>query len=422
MQFIDKARIFIKAGNGGDGHASFRREKYIAKGGPDGGDGGKGGDVVFVADEGKNTLLDFKYMRHYRAKNGENGKAQLQTGKNGEDMIIKVPVGTLVKEVSSGRVIADINKPGKQKIILHGGRGGKGNARFATPTRQAPRFFQPGQKTAEYEVELELKVIADAGLIGLPNAGKSSILSVLTSARPKIADYHFTTLSPNLGVMERYNRTFVLADIPGLIEGASEGAGLGHDFLRHIERTKMLVHVVDVSGSEGRDPVQDFIKINEELVRYSRRLSELPQIVAANKMDIAGAGEKYERLKGALEETGVKVFPVSAAAAAGFDALSAEIVKILDTIPENYEFLEEEFEERPEYEDGFKIDMDDGVYVVSGGTIDRILNTTYADDEESMRRFQKLLIAEGVIAALKEKGAADGSTVRMGNWEFEFMD
>jgi GTP-binding protein len=422
MQFIDKARIVIKAGNGGDGHASFHREKYVAKGGPDGGDGGKGGDVIFVADEGKTTLLDFKYSRHFRAENGDKGRASMQTGKNGEDTVIPVPVGTIVREIQSGRIVADINKPGKQKTVLRGGRGGKGNARFATPTKQAPRFFQPGQKTGEYEVELELKIIADAGLIGLPNVGKSTILSVLTAARPKIANYHFTTLSPNLGVVKRYDKTFVLADIPGLIEGASEGAGLGHDFLRHIERIKMLVHVVDISGSEGRDPLLDFIQINQELVRYSERLGEVPQIVAANKMDIEGADEKFGTFEAAMKERGIKVFPVSAAAVSGFDALIDEIVRVLAAIPSNYEFLEEEFRERPEYEEGFQVEVEDGVFVVKGGTVDRILNTTYADDEESMRRFQKLLISEGIIAALREKGAGDGSTVRMGDWEFDFAD
>jgi GTP-binding protein len=422
MQFIDKARIIIKAGNGGDGHSSFHREKYVAKGGPDGGDGGKGGDVIFVADEGKTTLLDFKYSRHFRAENGDKGRAAMQTGKNGEDTVIPVPVGTIVKEIQSGRIVADINKPGKQKTVLHGGRGGKGNARFATPTKQAPRFFQPGQKTAEYEIELELKIIADAGLIGLPNVGKSTILSVLTAARPKIANYHFTTLSPNLGVVKRYDKTFVLADIPGLIEGASEGAGLGHDFLRHIERIKMLVHVVDISGSEGRDPFLDFLQINEELVRYSERLGEVPQIVAANKMDIEGADEKFRTFEAAVKERGIKVFPVSAAAVNGFDALIDEIVRVLAAIPSNYEFLEEEFREKPEYEEGFQVEIEDGVFVVKGGTVDRILNTTYADDEESMRRFQKFLISEGIIAALREKGAGDGSTVRMGDWEFDFAD
>jgi GTP-binding protein len=346
----------------------------------------------------------------------------MQTGKNGEDTVIPVPVGTIVREIQSGRIVADINKPGKQKTVLRGGRGGKGNARFATPTKQAPRFFQPGQKTGEYEVELELKIIADAGLIGLPNVGKSTILSVLTAARPKIANYHFTTLSPNLGVVKRYDKTFVLADIPGLIEGASEGAGLGHDFLRHIERIKMLVHVVDISGSEGRDPLLDFIQINQELVRYSERLGEVPQIVAANKMDIEGADEKFGTFEAAMKERGIKVFPVSAAAVSGFDALIDEIVRVLAAIPSNYEFLEEEFRERPEYEEGFQVEVEDGVFVVKGGTVDRILNTTYADDEESMRRFQKLLISEGIIAALREKGAGDGSTVRMGDWEFDFAD
>ena len=254
MQFVDKAKIAIKAGDGGDGCASFHREKYVARGGPDGGDGGRGGNVVFYADPNMSTLLDFKFMRHYRAERGENGRAKLSRGKNGEDLIIRVPVGTLVRDVESGRIVADMHAAGKRRIVLHGGRGGKGNARFATPTRQSPRFAQPGQKTLEHQVELELLTIADVGLLGLPNVGKSTILSVLTSARPKIANYHFTTLTPNLGVVQRYDHSFVLADIPGLIEGAAEGAGLGHDFLRHVERTRMLIHVLDISGCEGRDP------------------------------------------------------------------------------------------------------------------------------------------------------------------------
>ena len=286
MQFVDKARIFIKAGDGGDGCSSFHREKYVAQGGPDGGDGGRGGSIVFLADPNMNTLLDFRFARHFRAERGENGKAKMSRGKNGQDVIIKVPVGTLVREVETGKIVADMNKPNRERIVLHGGRGGRGNARFATPTRQAPKFAQPGQKTAEHEVELELKTIADVGLVGLPNVGKSTILSVLTSAKPKIANYHFTTLTPNLGVVKRYGESFVLADIPGLIEGAAEGSGLGHDFLRHIERTRMLVHVVDMSGCEGRDPMEDYRQINAELAKFSESLGRLPQIIAANKMDI----------------------------------------------------------------------------------------------------------------------------------------
>ena len=309
MQFVDKARIFIKAGDGGDGCSSFHREKYVAQGGPDGGDGGRGGSIVFLADPNMNTLLDFRFSRHFRAERGENGKAKMSRGKNGQDVIIKVPVGTLVREVETGKIVADMNKPNRERIVLHGGRGGRGNARFATPTRQAPKFAQPGQKTAEHEVELELKTIADVGLVGLPNVGKSTILSVLTSAKPKIANYHFTTLTPNLGVVKRYGESFVLADIPGLIEGAAEGAGLGHDFLRHIERTRMLVHVVDMSGCEGRDPMEDYRQINAELAKFSEGLGRLPQIIAANKMDITGAEDNLELFKMELGDTARQDIP-----------------------------------------------------------------------------------------------------------------
>ena len=331
MQFVDKAKIVIKAGDGGDGCASFHREKFVMRGGPDGGDGGRGGSVVFLADPNMNTLLDFRFARHYRAERGENGRARMSSGKNGEDLVIRVPVGTLVRDAETGRIVADMNKPNRTRVVLHGGRGGRGNARFATPTRQSPRFAQPGQKTVEHEVELELKTIADVGLIGLPNVGKSTILSVLTSAKPKIANYHFTTLTPNLGVVKRYEKTFVLADIPGLIEGAAEGAGLGHDFLRHVERTRMLVHVVDISGCEGRDPMEDYLAIRSELRQYSERLAELPQLVAANKMDLTGAEDNLELFREELAEDGsdVQVFPVSAATVSGFDALLDAIVKTL---------------------------------------------------------------------------------------------
>ncbi len=422
MQFVDKAKIVVKAGDGGNGCASFHREKYVARGGPDGGDGGRGGNIVFYADPGMNTLLDFKFQRHYRAKAGEAGRAGMQSGKNGEDLIVKVPVGTLVRDMESGRIVADLHEPESRRIILHGGRGGKGNARFATPTRQSPRFSQPGQKTLERELELELKTIADVGLVGLPNVGKSTILSVLTSAKPKIADYHFTTLTPNLGVVKRHEKTFVLADIPGLIEGAAEGAGLGHDFLRHVERTRMLVHVVDVSGCEGRDPLEDYRRIRAELFAYSERLYALPQVVAANKMDLTDAAENLAVLKAELEAEGVKVFPVSAATVQGFDALLDEVQATLETLPKGYVFEEEELVEGHKYEPGFTIDMDGEVYVVSGGSIEYLLDTTYADDEASMRRFQQYLQKEGIIAALREKGAGENSVVRMGEWEFDFID
>lgn len=422
MSFVDRAKIVIKSGDGGDGCSSFHREKFVQRGGPDGGDGGNGGNVVLYADAGMNTLLDFKFARFYRAQNGESGRSKLQRGKNGDDLVIKVPVGTIVKDISSGKIIADMNVSGKTRIVLHGGRGGKGNARFATPTKQSPKFSQPGQKTLEHEIELELKTIADVGLIGLPNVGKSTILSVLTNAKPKIANYHFTTLTPNLGVVKRYDSSFVLADIPGLIEGAADGAGLGHDFLRHIERTRMLVHVLDISGSEGRNPVDDYRRINSELEKYSKRLAQLPQIIAANKMDITGADENLELLKKEVENDGVKVFPVSAATVKGFDTLLDEIIKTLAALPKVYEFEEEDMPERTKYEPGFEIAMDGDVFVVSGGSVDYILDTTYADDEISMRRFQQYLIKEGIIDALRKKGANETSTVRMGEWEFDFIE
>lgn len=422
MQFVDKARIIIKAGNGGDGCSSFHREKYVSHGGPDGGDGGRGGNVIFLADENMSTLLDFKFARHFRAQNGENGRGKMQFGKKGEDIIIKVPVGTRVRDLESGKIIADMNKAGREKIVLHGGRGGKGNARFATPTRQSPRYAQNGQRTKEYEVELELMTIADVGLIGLPNVGKSTILSVVTSAKPKIANYHFTTLTPNLGVVKRYDKSFVVADIPGLIEGAAEGAGLGHDFLRHIERTRLLVHVLDISGSEGRDPIEDYKQIRKELADYSPKLTELPELIAANKMDITGAEDYLEFLREELEGANVEIFPVSAATAKGFEPLLDRILALLETLPSTREFAEDDIIEAPQYDWKFEITQEDGVFVVTGGIVDYILDTTNADDEESMRRFQKFLDSEGIINALREKGANEESVIRLGEWEFDFIE
>ncbi len=422
MQFVDKTKIFIKAGDGGDGCVSFHREKYVARGGPDGGDGGLGGSIVFVADEGMNTLLDFRFTRHYRAERGENGKAAMSRGKNGQDLYIKVPVGTLVRDISTGRIVADMNKPGRSRVVLHGGRGGRGNARFATPTRQAPRFSQPGQKTLEHQVELELKTIADVGLLGLPNVGKSTILSILTSAKPKIANYHFTTLTPNLGVVRRYDTSFVLADIPGLIEGAAQGAGLGHDFLRHVERTRMLIHVVDISGCEGRDPLTDYRQINAELEMFSPRLAEIPQIIAANKMDLTGAEDNLAAFREALKDENVPIFPVSAATVSGFEPLLDEVVKILARLPKPFEFEEEDMVEGRKYEPGFEITRDGDVLVVSGGSVDYLMDTTYAEDEDSMRRFQQILIKEGIIDALRAQGATEESTIRMGEWEFDFIE
>lgn len=423
MQFVDKIHIFIKAGDGGDGCSSFHREKYVNRGGPDGGDGGCGGSVYFVADDNVNTLLEFRFSKHFRAERGENGRARLQTGRRGNDMRIAVPVGTRVRDVETGKIIADISAPGAEKLVLRGGRGGKGNARFATPTKQAPKYAQNGQKTKEHEVELELLTVADVGLVGLPNVGKSTILSVVTSAKPKIADYHFTTLTPNLGVVKRYDTSFVLADIPGLIEGAAEGAGLGRSFLRHIERTRMLVHVLDISGSEGRDPIEDYYTIRSELYDYSPALHALPQFVAANKTDIPGAEENLARLREELSEEGVPVFPVSAATVQGFEPLLDALIAKLATLPKILSFEEEELVDEPQYEKGFEIRKEnDNVFVVTGGTADYIMDTTNADDEVSMRRFQQMLIKEGIIAALREKGAGEGSVIRIGEWEFDFVE
>jgi GTP-binding protein len=422
MQFVDKAKIVIKAGNGGDGCSSFHREKYVSHGGPDGGDGGRGGSVIFEADENMSTLLDFKFARFFRAENGEAGRGNMQSGKSGGDLIIKVPVGTRVRDLESGKIIADMNRPGRQRTVLRGGRGGKGNARFATPTKQSPHYAQNGQKTKEYEVELELMTIADVGLVGLPNVGKSTILSVVTSAKPKIANYHFTTLTPNLGVVKRYDTAFVVADIPGLIEGAAEGAGLGHDFLRHIERTRMLVHVLDISGCEGRDPIEDYRQIRSELTQYSEKLAELPEIITANKMDITGAEDWLALLRDELADTGVEIFPVSAATGKGFEPLLDRILEMLKTLPKTLEFEEDDITPAAQYEWGFEIEMDGDVFVVSGGTVDYILDTTNAEDEESMRRFQKLLETEGIIDALRQKGATEESVIRLGEWEFDFIE
>ena len=422
MQFIDRAKISIKSGDGGNGCSAFHREKYVARGGPSGGDGGRGGDIIFEADARMTTLLDFKYKQHYSAQRGEDGKAELSTGKNGDALVIKVPVGTVVRDCETNAVIADMNIDKKQRSLLRGGRGGKGNARFATPTRQAPRFAQSGQKTHAREIILELKTIADVGLIGLPNVGKSTLLSVLTAARPKIANYHFTTLTPNLGVVQRYDKSFVLADIPGLIEGAAEGAGLGHDFLRHIERTRMLVHVLDVSGMEGRDPLEDYRAINRELAAYSEKLASLPQIVAANKLDIPGAEENAAALALALAEENVQMIPVSAAAHKGLNPLLDAAMRMLAELPPVLSYEEEEFDIKPMYDQGFTVTReDDGAFAVSGGEVDRLLDSTDPDDETSMRRFQSLLQKSGIVDALKEAGATDGSTILLGEWEFDFV-
>jgi Obg family GTPase CgtA len=420
--FIDKAIISVQAGNGGDGAVSFHREKYVQRGGPNGGDGGKGGSVYFRATRNSHTLQAFRYQRKYKAENGENGGKKNQTGGTGADLVIDVPPGTLVRDRETGDILLDLFDDGDKKLLLRGGRGGRGNARFATPTRQAPRFATPGQRTQPVEVQLELRTIADVGLIGMPNVGKSSILTVLTAARPKVANYHFTTLAPNLGVVQIDEDEFVLADIPGLIEGASEGAGLGHDFLRHVERTRLLLHVLDASGLEGRDPLADFDTISEEIAAYSSQLGALPQIVVANKMDLQEAREAYPELEAQLATRGFPVFAVSAATQEGFAPLLRAVVTKLKELPEP-----RRFEERGEVE---QRDMsaytvtreEDGVFIVDGPLVDRLLLKTDPDSVESMRHFQQQLIRSGIIERLRSDGAADGDTVVMGDVEFDFVD
>jgi GTP-binding protein len=413
--YVDVAKIFIKGGRGGDGAVSFHREKYVPRGGPDGGDGGDGGDVIFEVDSGMRTLMDFRYKRHYRAQGGQNGRGNNMKGRDGQDLLIKVPPGTLIKNYETGKVLADLMHPKQQKVLARGGGGGRGNARFATPTRQAPRFAQAGEEGQELWVLLELKSIADVGLVGFPNVGKSTILSILTSARPKIADYPFTTITPNLGVVEvDREHSFVLADIPGLIEGAHKGVGLGHGFLRHVERTRMLVHVIDASGIEGRSPLEDYYAINSELCSYSSNLGTLPQIVVANKMDLPGAEENVKLLKEELEHQGVKVLPVSAAYTRGFKELLWEVVKTLEKLPpiESFEDEVEEIEDIAE-DESFEITLDGGVYVVSGSIVDRLMASVNLDDYDSLQYFQRMLRRRGIIDALRQKGVRDGDTVRI---------
>ena len=417
--FLDIATIFVKPGNGGDGAVSFHTEKYVAKGGPDGGDGGKGGDIIFVADANSSTLIDFRFAKHFRAENGANGSGKNCTGRSGQDLVIKVPRGTVVKDKQTGDVLADIFYDDSRVVLFKGGRGGKGNAHFATSRRKAPRFSQTGEKTVEVELTLELKTIADVGLVGFPNVGKSTLLSVVSAARPKIADYHFTTLTPNLGVVAYGDGSFVMADIPGLIEGASQGAGLGTRFLRHIERVRLIVHVVDVSGCEERDPYEDFVKINKELGEYSEKLAALPQIVCANKCDIATEGQiaEFER------KVGQKVIPISAATRMGVDELLAEISARLAELPKQQPL--EVVERREEYVDpsSFTVDIaEDGAFVVTGPLVDKLTRTTILDDYGSFNYFQKRLTDAGVIAALLKAGMVEGDTVRIADTEFEYEE
>ena len=421
--FVDHVKITCKAGNGGNGSMSFHREKFVLNGGPDGGDGGNGGNVCFYADLNMHTLLDFRFKRKYTAENGVDGAAGNCTGKRGEDLIIKVPVGTVIREAESGAVVADMDTAGETRTILHGGRGGWGNRHFATPTRQAPNFAKPGIKTEIHTFLLELKTIADVGLVGYPNVGKSTILSVVTSAKPKIGNYHFTTLTPNLGIVRRHGKDIVLADIPGLIEGAADGAGLGHDFLRHVERTRLLLHVLDIAGSEGRDPVEDFDQINHELANYGE-LAERPQIVVCNKSDLPDSEENVARLKAHLAELGLDypVFVVSAATHQGFDALLDKTGDTLEALPPIVHF-----EEEVSYDDSvkpstFEVLRDGAVFEVVGSSMQRLIDSVNFDDEESMSWFHRTLRKWGVIDALRKAGAQEGDTVRIIDMEFDFVE
>ncbi len=426
LMFVDEAKIYIKAGDGGDGAVSFHREKYVASGGPDGGDGGKGGDVVLVVDDNLSTLIDFRYKRKYIADKGQNGSSRNCSGRGAPDLIIKVPRGTVIKEADTDRILADLstNEP---IIIARGGKGGKGNQNFATPTRQIPRFAKPGFKGEDYNLKLELKLLADVGLVGFPNVGKSTLISVVSAAKPKIANYHFTTLTPVLGMVKiEEGKSFVMADIPGLIEGASEGVGLGHEFLRHVDRCRLIVHVVDISGIEGRDAKEDFEIINAELKNFSEELATRPQIVAANKCDMADP-EKIEEFKNYIEEQGLKFFPISAATTQGTKDLVLEISKQLEALPpiRQYEpqpLTQQEIEQRAfEASNKFDITVEDEIYLVDAPWLWDILKNVDMDDYESLQYFQRVLHSSGIIDKLEKMGIEEGDTVSIFDFEFDYV-
>ena len=427
--FADRAEIYIRSGKGGDGHVSFRREMFVAAGGPNGGDGGRGGDVIFEVDTGMNTLAEYRYVHKYCAEDGENGGKNNCTGRDGKDIILKVPEGTVIRDAASGKVIADMSHGNRREVVLRGGKGGKGNQHYATATMQVPMYAQPGQKFLELNVLLELKVIADVGLVGFPNVGKSTFLSRVTNAKPKIANYHFTTLNPNLGVVDLKNGAggFVIADIPGLIEGASEGVGLGHEFLRHIERTKVLIHVVDAAGTEGRDPVEDIRAINKELFAYNKGLENKPQVIAANKLDVLYGEEKdiaMELLKTELEPEGMKIFPISAATGEGIDELLFYVHDMLKNIDDTPIVFEKEFfldslevSEEPYF---VEYNEEDEVYVVEGPRIEKMLGYTNIDSEKGFEFFQKFLKTNGILDELEAAGIEEGDTVKMYGLEFDY--
>ncbi|MCR4705741.1 MAG: GTPase ObgE [Lachnospiraceae bacterium] len=423
--FADRAKIVVRSGKGGDGHVSFRREKYVPSGGPDGGDGGKGGDVIFEVDEGLNTLTDFRHIRKYKAQDGEPGGKKRCHGADGNDVIIKVPAGTVIKEANSGKVIADMSGDNKRQILLPGGKGGNGNQHYATSTMQAPKYAQPGQPAIELELQLELKVIADVGLVGFPNVGKSTFLSRVSNARPKIANYHFTTLNPHLGVVDLDGaKGFVIADIPGLIEGASEGVGLGHEFLRHIERTKVLIHVVDAAGTEGRDPVEDIRAIQKELLRYNEELAGRPMVIAANKMDcVFGDDDPIKAIEKAFPDT--KVFPISAVSGEGVSVLLYHVRGMLDQLDDKPVIFEQEY--FPEMVSGYMnepysvtYDEENNEYVVEGPRIEKMLGYTNLESEKGFRFFQNFLKESGILEELEALEIKEGDTVRMYGLSFDY--
>ncbi|NCU18643.1 GTPase ObgE [Pallidibacillus pasinlerensis] len=429
--FVDQVKIYVKGGDGGNGMVAFRREKYVDKGGPAGGNGGKGADVVFEVDEGLRTLMDFRYQRHFKAPRGENGKPKSQHGRGAKDLVVKVPPGTVVKDEDTGEIIADLVRHGERAVIARGGRGGRGNIMFATPRNPAPEIAENGEPGQERYIVMELKLLADVGLVGFPSVGKSTLLSIVTSAKPKIADYHFTTLVPNLGVVQTDDgRSFVMADLPGLIEGAHQGAGLGLQFLRHIERTRVIIHVIDMGAVEGRDPYEDFVTINNELSEYNMRLTERPMIIAANKMDMPDAEENLKKFKEKLDQD-IPIFPISAATRQGIRELLFAVADTLENTPEFPLHKEEEeagainrvvykFEKE---EEDFRITRDpDGAYVLSGEKIEKLFKMTDFSRDESVRRFSRQLRHMGVDEALRERGAQDGDTVRLLDFEFEFIE
>jgi len=424
--FYDKAKIFVSGGSGGNGVAAFRREKYVPKGGPSGGDGGRGGSIIFRADEGLRTLIDFKYRRHYRAERGTHGEGSKRHGKNGQDLVVRVPTGTVVRDAETGILLGDLTYHGQEIVVAKGGRGGRGNAAFVSSQNRAPTFAEKGEPGEEREILLELKLLADVGLVGFPNVGKSSIIARVSAARPKIENFHFTTLVPNLGTVYLPEEgSFVMADIPGLIEGAHQGQGLGHEFLRHVERTRLIIHVLDVSQSEGRDVLEDFAVINRELSQYNERLGQRKQIIAANKMDLTGAQENLARLQAELGGE-YEIFPVSAATGFGLNALilrAGALLKEIQTEPPEEKETEERVIYRPQERERFVITRDsDGVFSVSGKEVEKHIAMTDLDNEEAVRRLQRIFVVMGLEEALREKGIEQGDTVRIGSVEFEFAD